>query len=577
MTSITSALNNLSGGLLSSTGGPALTLAQNGPGGGGGASSFIYLGLIGAVCLVFLVVVYWAATRYKRCPSNRILVIYGRVGSGKAAKCLHGGGTIVWPLIQDYAYMSLEPLVIDIPLEGALSLNNIRVNVPSTFTVAISTDPVLMNNAAERLLPLQGQQIRELAQDIILGQLRLVIATLTIEEINKDREKFMALINENVAKEINKIGLDLINVNVRDITDESGYIQAIGKRAAAEAINRAKVEVAEQERDGAIGEAAAVRQRTVQVANEAAQAAEGQKKAEQTKRVALAALEATAITGEVQSKRDIEVTTAQREAEAVAQKKRFEQEQRIRVAEAEASARTGENTSSALVAESDAKLAEIKADTRRRSDVASAKATEAVLLAQREQELARLAKEQLAPQEVEKKRIEIAAGAEAEKRRIEAQGEADATLARFEAEAAGVQKVLEAKAEGYRRLIEACGSNPQVGPTLLLIEQLPKLVEQQVKAIQNLKIDKITVWDSGGSGGGGGGGGSNGHSSILGGGGGRNTTAEWLSGLVGALPRLHELAQQAGIELPAALGKVDQNHDGSVIDLDDDGKAPKRK
>ena len=577
MTSITSALNNLSGGLLSSTGGPALTLAQNGPGGGGGASSFIYLGLIGAVCLVFLVVVYWAATRYKRCPSNRILVIYGRVGSGKAAKCLHGGGTIVWPLIQDYAYMSLEPLVIDIPLEGALSLNNIRVNVPSTFTVAISTDPVLMNNAAERLLPLQGQQIRELAQDIILGQLRLVIATLTIEEINKDREKFMALINENVAKEINKIGLDLINVNVRDITDESGYIQAIGKRAAAEAINRAKVEVAEQERDGAIGEAAAVRQRTVQVANEAAQAAEGQKKAEQTKRVALAALEATAITGEVQSKRDIEVTTAQREAEAVAQKKRFEQEQRIRVAEAEASARTGENTSSALVAESDAKLAEIKADTRRRSDVASAKATEAVLLAQREQELARLAKEQLAPQEVEKKRIEIAAGAEAEKRRIEAQGEADATLARFEAEAAGVQKVLEAKAEGYRRLIEACGSNPQVGPTLLLIEQLPKLVEQQVKAIQNLKIDKITVWDSGGSGGGGGGGASNGHSSILGGGGGRNTTAEWLSGLVGALPRLHELAQQAGIELPAALGKVDQNHDGSVIDVDDDGKAPKRK
>ncbi|HNB58810.1 MAG TPA: SPFH domain-containing protein [Phycisphaerales bacterium] len=577
MTSITSALNSLSGGLLSSTGGPALTLAQNGPGGGGGASSFIYLGLIGAVCLVFLVVVYWAATRYKRCPSNRILVIYGRVGSGKAAKCLHGGGTIVWPLIQDYAYMSLEPLVIDIPLEGALSLNNIRVNVPSTFTVAISTDPVLMNNAAERLLPLQGQQIRELAQDIILGQLRLVIATLTIEEINKDREKFMALINENVAKEINKIGLDLINVNVRDITDESGYIQAIGKRAAAEAINRAKVEVAEQERDGAIGEAAAVRQRTVQVANEAAQAAEGQKKAEQTKRVALAALEATAITGEVQSKRDIEVTTAQREAEAVAQKKRFEQEQRIRVAEAEASARTGENTSSALVAESDAKLAEIKADTRRRSDVASAKATEAVLLAQREQELARLAKEQLAPQEVEKKRIEIAAGAEAEKRRIEAQGEADATLARFEAEAAGVQKVLEAKAEGYRRLIEACGSNPQVGPTLLLIEQLPKLVEQQVKAIQNLKIDKITVWDSGGSGGGGGGGASNGHSSILGGGGGRNTTAEWLSGLVGALPRLHELAQQAGIELPAALGKVDQNHDGSVIDLDDDGKAPKRK
>src|SRR5690606_22806192 len=114
-------------------------------------------------------------------------------------------------------------------------------------------------------------------QDIILGQLRLVIATLTIEEINKDREKFMSLINQNVGEEINKVGLDLINVNIRDITDESGYIQAIGKRAAAEAINRAKVEVAQQERDGATGEAMANRERTVSVAKEVATAAEGQK------------------------------------------------------------------------------------------------------------------------------------------------------------------------------------------------------------------------------------------------------------------------------------------------------------
>src|SRR5262249_40180616 len=158
------------------------------------------------------------------------------------AKCMHGGGVFVWPLIQDYTYLSLEPFVIDIPLEGALSLNNIRVNVPSTFTVGISTDPVLMNSAAERLANMRVDTIREQAQDIILGQLRLVIATLTIEEINKDREKFMKLVNENVAKEINKLGLDLINVNIRDITDESGYIAAIGKRAAAEAINRAKVE-----------------------------------------------------------------------------------------------------------------------------------------------------------------------------------------------------------------------------------------------------------------------------------------------------------------------------------------------
>jgi flotillin len=203
------------------------------------------------------------------------------------------------------------------------------------------------------------------------------------------------------------------------------------------------------------------------------------------------------------------------------------------------------------MAESNAKLAEIQAESRKRSEVASANAAQAILIAQREQELARLSKEQLAAQEIERKRIEVAAAAEAEKQRIEAQGAADAILAKYEAEAEGTRKVLEAKAEGYRKLIEACGSNPQVGPTLLLIEQLPRLVAEQVKAVQNLKIDKITVWDTGTSGNGTG----------------RNTTADWVSGLVGALPKLHELASQAGIELPAALGKVNKNEEhGAPVD-----------
>jgi flotillin len=503
---------------------------------------------VGALVLIFLMFLLYLPLRYRRCPSNRVLVVYGTVRGARASKCLHGGGTFVWPLIQDYAYLSLEPMVIDIPLEGALSQNNIRVNVPANFTVGISTDDVLMNNAAERLLGLNAQQIRELAQDIILGQLRLVIATLTIEEINRDREKFMGLINENVGKEINKIGLDLINVNVRDITDESGYIQAIGKRAAAEAVNRAKVEVAQQEQTGATGEAMAVREKTVNVAGQTAAAVEGQKLAEQKQRIAVAAMEAEAVKGEVQSKRDREITIAQREAEIVASKKAAEQEQRIKVAQAEASATVGENTSRASMAESNAKLAEIQAEARRRAQVANAKAGEAISLAEREQEVARLAKEHLASQEVEKKRIEIAAEAEAEKCRREARGVADATLLKYEAEAKGVQLVMEAKAEGYRKLIEACGTDGSVGPTLLLIEQLPKIVEQQVKAIQNLKIDKITVWDTGN---GHGNGGLNGN-----GAGGRNTTADWLAGMVGALPRIHELAAQAGIELPEALGKI---------------------
>jgi len=526
----------------------------------------LWLGLVFAIVLIVLFVIIFIVKQYKRCPSNRILVVFGKVGANQASRCYHGGGKFIIPLIQDYAYLNLEPLVIDIPLEGALSLNNIRVNVPATFTVGVSTDAVLMNNAAERLLPLNASQIRELAQDIILGQLRLVIATLTIEEINKDREKFMKLINENVGQEINKIGLDLINVNIRDITDESGYIQAIGKRAAAEAIQRAKVEVAQQEQSGATGEAIAVRERTVNVAREQTSAIQGQKELEQQQRVRVAALEAEAVKGEVASRREREITIAQREAEIAAAKKQAEQEQRVKVAGAEAAAVLGENTARSSMVESNAKLSEIQAEGKRRSEVALAKASEAISLAQRDQETAKLSKEQIVPQEIEKRRIEIAAEAEAEKLRREAQGQADAILAKYEAEAAGIQKVMEAKAEGYRKLIEACGSDPAVGPTLLLIEQLPKLVEQQVKAIQNLKIDKITVWDTGT--GGGSNGSTNGHA-----GGGRNMTADWLSGFVGALPRIHELAKQAGIELPAALGRLN-SRDG--VTIADENSVPKK-
>ncbi|MCA9293851.1 MAG: hypothetical protein KDA20_08560 [Phycisphaerales bacterium] len=525
------------------------TLAQASPSGSG----LLMLIAAGVALFVLFAAILFFASRYRRCPSNRVLVIWGRSGK-QSARCYHGGGQFVWPVIEDYAYLSLEPLVIDIPLEGALSLNNIRVNVPSTFTVGIATDAVLMANAAERLLGLRADQVREQAQDIILGQLRLVIATLSIEEINKDREKFMGLINENVTQEINKIGLELINVNIRDITDESGYIKAIGQRAAAEAINTARVEVAQADRDGATGSATAQREQTVSVAKEQAAATEGQKQAEQAQRVAVAQLEATAISGEAESKRNQDIAIAERNAETIAASKRAEQEQRIKVAEAEATAVSGENVSSAQIAESNAKLAEIRAEAKRRADVATAKATEAIMLAERERELARLAKEQLAPQEIEKQRVEIAAEAEAEKQRREARGQADAILAKYEAEAEGVRKVLEAKAEGYRQLMLAAANNPAVAPTLLLIEQLPKLVAEQVKAIQNLQIDKITVWDSG----------SNRLIENKGG-----TTANFLSSLIGALPPVHELAKQAGVELPSYLGtakaeELDGSKNGDV-------------
>src|SRR5687767_1626471 len=214
----------------------------------------------GAALVLVITTLMFLASRYRRCPSDKILVIYGRVGRGQSARCIHGGGTLVWPLIQSSSYLNLTPMTIPIPLQNALSMQNIRINVPSTFTVGISTEPQIMQNAAERLLGLHSTQTEEMAKEIIFGQLRLTVASLTIEQINQDREKFLDAIRRNVEPELNKIGLYLINVNITDITDASGYIDSIGKKAAAEAINQARVDVAEQEKTGAIGQSSANRE-----------------------------------------------------------------------------------------------------------------------------------------------------------------------------------------------------------------------------------------------------------------------------------------------------------------------------
>lgn len=207
--------------------------------------------VIFAVLFIFLFIVV-LIRRYKRCPSDRILVVYGKVGGGQSAKCIHGGAAFIFPVIQDYEFLDLTPISLEVNLVNALSKQNIRVNVPSRFTIGVSTEPGVMQNAAERLLGLALQEIQELAKEIIFGQLRLVVASMDIEEINSDRDKFLTNISQSVESELKKVGLKLINVNITDIVDESGYIEALGKEAAAHAINAARKSVAEKNRDGSL-------------------------------------------------------------------------------------------------------------------------------------------------------------------------------------------------------------------------------------------------------------------------------------------------------------------------------------
>jgi len=453
----------------------------------------LILAVVVFILLMFFAVIFMTS-RYKRCPSDKVLVLSGRVGKGLSSRCMHGGGAFVWPVVQEYRYMSLTPLTINIPLQNALSLQNIRINVPSTFTVGISTQPDIMANAAERLLVLKPPEIEAMAKEIIFGQLRLTVASLTIEQINQDRESFLEAVRKNVEPELNKIGLYLINVNITDITDESDYIESIGKKAAAEAVNTAKVDVAQQTKMGAIGEAEAQREETIRVAESLAEAEKGKKSAMASQRIYV----------------------HQKEAEAV----------------------KGENTAQGEIASSNADLEVQKATALQRAEIALREAQKAIQAAEYEKRMAQLRAEEVAQQEIDKTKLEIEAEANAERIRREARGRADAIMMNYQAEAQGLQKLLESKALGYKSLIESCNGDSQAAARLLMIEKLSEIVQAQVAAISNLKIDKITVWDSGSHNGGG------------------NTTAGFLSGFIKSLPPLQEIAAMAGVELPEFLGRI---------------------
>ena len=343
----------------------------------------------------------------------------------------HGGASFVWPLIQDYQWLDLTPIPIDIALQGALSKQNIRVNTPSTFTVGISTEAGVMENAAERLLGLNIQAVREQASDIIFGQMRVVIATMDIEAINADRDMLIEKITNGVEVELKKVGLRLINVNIKDITDESGYIDALGKEASARAINEAKVSVAERERDGEIGAAEAERERRVQVASAQATATEG----ENLSRIKVAQSDA-----------------ARREQEA----------------EAERVAVAAEKVKSAQASE-EAYAAETKAEGARAEREKASQHADIVI-----------------PAQVEKAKIETLAEADAEKTRRIKKGEADGIQSLMEAEAKGTLAALRVRQKVLLKIVSGAGG-AEFASTLLVTEQLPQLVAEQVKAIANLK------------------------------------------------------------------------------------------
>jgi len=468
-----------------------------------------------AVLVIFLFgTIVWLLSRYKMCPSDKILVVYGNVGNGRSARCIHGGATFVMPVIQNYAFMDLNPINIDVPLKGALSSQNIRVDVPSSFIVGISTNPEIMQNAASRLLGRNRAEIRDLCSEIIMGQMRVVIASLAIEEINADREKLIKGITGGVDAELHKVGLYLINANITDIRDASGYIAALGQEAAARAINEAMVKVADETRRGEIGKAEALREQTVLVAMANAAAIEGNNEAQ----MKVADSNARLKVRQAEALRISEV--AEREQTAKAEKAGYIANREAEIQRAELNRAT--QTANEIVS----------AEIEKRKMEISAEAVASVLIKEQKGKADALLIEKQAEGEAA---VKLAEGeAQALILSKKAEGEGIEMVGRGNAQA--LQAMLEAKALGFSQIVQAAG-DAKAASGLLITEQLPTIVGLQTAAISKLSFDKIVIM----------GGGEKGGASV----------GSFVQNLIKDTLPLHELAKSVGLELPEFLGKVE--------------------
>ncbi|MDR0614191.1 MAG: flotillin family protein [Dysgonamonadaceae bacterium] len=463
--------------------------------------------LIGALVFIVFLTVVGILSRYRRCKSDEILVIYGKTGGNRSSRCIQGGAAFIIPVLQGYAYMSLKPLQFDCNLQKALSSQNIRVDVPTTVTVGISTEQDVMQAAAERILGLGRQDIEDLVKDIVYGQMRTIIADMTIEKLNSDRDEFLAKAKGLIDTELRKIGLYLININITDIRDEAGYIVALGKKDQAKAINQANVEISTAERDGEIkvAEQLKIKNATVAETKKEEQIAIANAQRDQIISVARAESERDSQVAEAQKNRDINVATynsAARIGEIEANKK-------ITVSNAELEVIKAQSQSLAQSAEERA-LAEIektKELARREAEEARAKRTEAALKAEQivPAEIAR--QQKLIDAEGYQLKLEKEAEANANQARIEAQGRADAItsegLAHAKvieqqglAKAAAEKASLLAQAEGFEAMVKVAENNPQVAIQWKMVEQWKDIAAEQVKAFEHINLGNVNVMDT---------------------------------------------------------------------------------
>lgn len=363
-------------------------------------SSFI---IAGAVAVLVILTLVGLMSRYRRCASDEILVVFGKAGkktyrnpeTGKEetlilpAKVINGGGTFVFPVIQDWKKMSCTPMQIQATVSG-VSSQMIPTEIPVTLTTAIGTTDELMQNAACRFLTTSRNEIENQLKDILIGEVRALMATLSIEEMTADRLKFLGKAKENIETELNKVGFTIVNINSADIRDKAGYVENLGKKAATKAQAQAQADIAEEKKKGDIQIAQTEKERQTAVAEaekeRATRVAKARQEQEvkvaeinQEKEIRLAEAEKVQQSGVADQEAEKAANVAQAEMRAATAKANATAEQEANVAKATAeaesakAARKAEAVASIAKSQSEAESAKAEAEAQKQIRIAKAK------------------------------------------------------------------------------------------------------------------------------------------------------------------------------------------------------------
>lgn len=341
-----------------------------------GTGTVISMVLIGVAALIVIATIWGLLSRYRRSAPDELLVVFGKAGkykdeNGKViptpSKIIQGGGAFVWPIIQDFKKMSMKPIQIKVNVDG-IDSQAIPMHLPVVLTTAISQDKLIQQNAATRFLSANPTEVERQISEILVGETRAIMATMLIEEINADRNTFLGKVRESLEQELQKVGYELTNINISEITDDADYIKNMGKKAATKAKANAEADIAEQTKQG-----------NVKIANTRKEEEIAVSQAERDKQISVnqAKQEQEVKVAEINREKEIKLAEADKERESGIALQEAEKVANIAKASADAESKKAEfealQTKNIAKAEADAEAAQNEAEAQKQVRIAKAK------------------------------------------------------------------------------------------------------------------------------------------------------------------------------------------------------------